>query len=305
LVTDLPTSATENWKFFVSSQLWPRGARFDVTGWLENFQAEELKFATRLLEGFTFFSTEIVEALFRGAFQNISQLVIDNKDNYFSASAQWNQFVDSAIVVRVEGRHSSDADSGFIFTRLARDTLGIAEDQILSPAKALERLRKMPRGNVVFVDDFVGSGEQFENTWNKIHQLSDMAHASFRSVVSTIGAGAVGFYYCPLVCTDKGRKHITSACPLVRLVPAHVLPESYSALSSGSVIWRDDMRIDGPEFVRTASEKAGIPDRDGEEGCWRGYKKLGLALAFSHGWPDAILPIFTHEANGWKPLLKA
>lgn len=305
MAIDLPPSAMENWKFLVTSQLWPRGARFDLKGWLENFDPEDVKYAVRLLEGFTFFSAELVEALFHGAFQNISQLVIQNKENYFSASAQWNQFVDSAIVVRVEGRHSSDADSGFIFTRLARDTLGIAEEQILSPAKALERLRKSPRGNVVFVDDFVGSGEQFETTWNKIHQLRDMVHLSFKSLVSTIGSGSVGFYYCPLVCTDAGRSHITKVCPLVRVVPAHVLPETYSALSAESVIWRADMRTDGPEFVRRASEKAGIPDRDGQEGCWRGYRKLGLALAFSHGWPDAILPIFTHEANGWKPLLKA
>lgn len=159
---ELPPTVAENWKFFVNAQLWPRAARFDPRGWLENFNAGDQKYAIRLLEGFTYFSGELVEALFRSAFQNLSQLVVQNKDNYFSASAQWTQFVESAILVRVEGNHSSEADSAFIFTRMAREIVGIQEEQILSPAKALERLRATPRGNVIFVDDFVGTGEQFE-----------------------------------------------------------------------------------------------------------------------------------------------
>lgn len=301
---ELPPTVAENWKFFVNAQLWPRAARFDPKGWLENFDVADQKYAIRLLEGFTYFSGELVEALFCGAFQNLSQLVVQNKDNYFSASTQWSQFLESAIVVRVEDNHSSDADSGFIFTRIARDIVGIKEEQILSPAKALARLRTTPRGNVIFVDDFVGSGEQFGNMWAKIHQLPDLAAASFKSLVATIGSHSVGFYYCPLVCTEVGYQHILRTCPLVKVVPAHILPSTYSALSDNSVIWRDDMKVAGPDFVKRASDKARIPFRDGQEGCWQGYRKLGLALAFAHGWPDAILPIFTHHENGWKPLLK-
>jgi hypothetical protein len=301
---ELPSTVAENWKFFVNAQLWPRAVRFDPKGWLENFDATDQKYAIRLLQGFTYFADELVGALFQGAVQNLSQLVVQNKDNYFSASAQWGQFLESAIVVRVEGRNSSDADSGFIFTRMARDRLGVQEGRILPPSKALEQLRATPRGNVIFVDDFVGSGEQFETTWSKIHQLSDLASASFKSLVGTIGSGAVGFYYCPLLCTEVGRDRIAASCPLVKVVPAHVLPETYSALSSKSVIWRDDMQLDGPLFIERASVKAGIPFREGQEGCWTGYGSLGLALAFEHGCPDAVLPIFTHQQNGWKPLLK-
>lgn len=301
---ELPPALAENWRFFVNAHLWPRAAKFDPKGWLENFDPEDQRYAIRLLEGFTYFSAELTEALFCCAFQNLSQLVVQNKENYFSAVAQWSQFQDSAIVVRVEDHDSSDADSGFIFTRIARDIVGIKDEQILPPAKALERLRKAPRGNVIFVDDFVGSGEQFENMWTKIHQLSDFASASFKSFVATVGAHSVGFYYCPLVCTELGKQHIFETCPLVKVVPAHQLPTSYSALSESSVIWRDDMKVAGPDFVKRASDKARIPYREGQEGCWMGYRKLGLALAFAHGWPDAILPIFTYNQNGWKPLLK-
>jgi hypothetical protein len=300
----LVLSHREKWQFFRLAQLWPRAIKFDPQGWLENFSSDELPYALRLLEGFVYYSDELVQHLFRSAFQNISQFVVHNKDNYFSATTQWSQFIDSIVVVRVEGRHSSDADSGYIFTRYAREVLGLDESQILSPVKALEHLRERPKGNVVFVDDFVGSGEQFDDMWRKVYSLENYAYASFNSLTSSASVTDIEFFYCPLIATEQGRNYIAEHCPLVKLVPAHVLPETYSALSSSSIIWREDMRNDGPEFVKRVSDRAGIPDLDGQEGCWMGYRKLGLALAFAHGWPDAILPIFTLDNGKWKPLVK-
>jgi len=297
-------SQIEKWQFFRQAQLWPRAVKFDPQGWLENFTPDEIPYALRLLEGFTYYSDELVQHLFRTAFQNISQLVVHNKENYFSATTEWSQFIDSLIIVRVEGRHASDADSGYIFTRYAREVLGLDESQIFSPAKALEKLRERPKGNVVFVDDFVGSGEQFEDMWKKVYSLEEYTYASFNSLTASASVTEIGFFYCPLIATEIGRNHIAENCPLVKLVPAHVLPETYSVLSNSSIIWREDMRTDGPEFVRQVSDRAGIPDLDGREGCWRGYRKLGLALAFAHGWPDAVLPIFTLDNGKWKPLVK-
>ena len=37
MAVELPPTVAENWKFFVNAQLWPRAARFDPKGWLENF----------------------------------------------------------------------------------------------------------------------------------------------------------------------------------------------------------------------------------------------------------------------------
>ncbi|MBB6135848.1 hypothetical protein HD842_004025 [Massilia aurea] len=294
----------EKWDFFRMAQLWPRSISFDPQGWIKNFESDELPYALRLLEGFTYYSDELVQHLFRTAFQNISQIVVKNKENYFSAVSQWTQFVDSLIVVRVEGRDVSDADTSYIFPRYARDVLGLQPSQILSPSKALERLRDRPRGNVVFVGDFVGTGEQFEEMWNKIYTLEDYSYASFNSLTSSASAIETEFFYCPLIATEIGRDYIKKECPLVKLVPAHLLPENYSVLSNSSTIWRDDMCQDGPKFIATVSERAGLSDLDGRLGCWKGYGKLGLALAFAHGWPDAILPIFTLDDGKWTPLLK-
>lgn len=294
----------EVWKYFVRVRLWPRQTQFDPKGWMSNFDDAERPFAARLLEGFTFFSNELVAATFRSVFKNLSQVVLRNRSNYLAAANEWAAFVDSVIVVRVAGQIASEADSGYIFTRLSRDVLGIAEGRLMSPQAALESLRKQPHQSIVFVDDFVGTGEQFVGMWERVHELSN-AWASFKSLALTSGAGSISFYYVPLICAERGRGYIAEKCPQVKLLPAHVLAPSYSALATDSVIWRDDMAATGPKFIEKVSERAGLRDLDGNEGCWRGYRRLGLALAFEHGVPDATLPIFTVANDNWKPLIKS
>lgn len=294
----------ELWKYFVKIGLWPRQIRFDPRGWMSNFSGAEVPLASRLLESFTFFSSELVEAMFRAAFKNLSQVVLRNRSNYLAAVNDWENFVSSVIVVRVAGKVTSEADSGYIFTRLARDSLDIHESCLLSPKDALESLRRTPQRNVVFVDDFVGTGEQFVEMWKRVYALSD-CWTSFNALALASGAEKIGFYYIPLVCADRGRQHIAENCPQVKLLPSHVLAPSYGALAPDSVVWRDDMAAIGQRFVEDASARAGLRDLDGGEGCWRGYRKLGLTLAFEHGVPDATLPIFTVSRDNWKPLVKS
>jgi len=292
----------DTWRYFVEVGLWPKRAKFDPASWLENFKPDEVALALRLLQGFTYFSGELVQQMFRSAFMNVSQIVVSQKGNYLSAKSEWSRFLANARIVRVTGETPSDADSGYIFSRLARDVLGIPEGQIQGPYQALRDILQNPDGNVVFVDDFVGSGNQFIETWERPQPLGSSQN-SFATIASAT-RGRIGFYYCPVICTDMGRQAIKAACPEVEVVPAHLIDSRHSVLSSDSVIWREDMRHEGPEFVRNTSARAGIADLQGKVGCWTGFQGLGLALAFEHNWPDATIPLFYWNQNDWKPLLK-
>lgn len=297
-----PTLPLERWKYFVDVQLWPKRANFDPAGWMENFTADEIPYALRLLEGFTYFSQDLVPQMFRSAFLNLSQIIVKQKFDLQSAKSEWAAFINSAIIVRVTGETPNDSDSGFAFARYARDFLNIPEHHILSPEDAIKRFNFCTEGNVIFVDDFVGSGNQFIETWQRPYPLSGPSY-SFEEL-NLSAKGKIGFYYCPVICTELGRSNIATDCPNVKIIPAHFYGSAQSAISPDSSIWRDDMQNEGPEFVRMASLRAGIPDLNGDVGCWRGFHKLGLALAFSHGWPDATLPLFYSTANNWRPLLR-
>jgi hypothetical protein len=279
-----------------------RTTQLDPRRWLENFTPDELPLAVRLIDGFTYFSHDLVKQLFRAAFLNISQLAVTSKDNYVAARTEWATFVNSVLVVRVTGESPSDTDSGFAFARHARDLLKIPEASIIGPGDAVRKLAKSGFGNVLFVDDFVGSGDQFVTTWQRRHELwRGGPLESLESIASA--ASQIAFYYAPCICTTEGAENILKVCPAVKISAGHMLDIRHSALSNPSFIWREDMAEDGPAFVRNSSGRAGIPDMNGDKGDWRGYQKLGLAVAFAHGCPDATLPLFTWSRNGWHPLI--
>jgi len=293
---------TDRYDYFTDVQLWPLRTVLDPLRWLSNFSASERPLANRLLEGFVYYSEPLVSQMFRATFANISQFVVRNKSNHLAASTEWARFLNSVKIVRVTGEQPNDTDSGYIFSRLAKHWLGFNQSQTIPPEKALELLIKNPRQNIVFVDDFVGSGNQFRDTWTRYYPVG-AGHYSFKTVADASPVTDTVFY-APVICTEYGKQNISKVAPNLKIVPAHLIGPQYSVLSANSIVWREDMAGEGPQFVEFSSRRAGIPDRHGEEGCWRGFHELGLAIAFSHGWPDATIPLFYFDQNGWKPLIR-
>jgi hypothetical protein len=293
----------ERWQYLVQVGLWPKKSIFDPSGWMSNFAPDEEKFALRLLEGFTYFSPELMAQMFHSAFLSLSQIVIARKDQYREAQQQWQDFVSSVLIVRVTGETPNDSDSGYAYARLARTKLGIPEDRIVRHDEALMLItHNSPPCNVVFVDDFVGSGNQFVETWRRIYDVAGY-DISF-DIASKLEGNGSRFFYCPVICTETGKKNIADYCPDVKIISAHFFDSRHSVLANDSAIWREDMSVRGPEFVRVVSTRIGLPDLDGQVGCWRGFHKLGLALGFNEHAPDSTLPIFTTNINGWKPLIR-
>ena len=281
--------------YFVNVQLWPTEQQLNPVNWLRNFLPEERDYALHLLNAFLFFSEPLTKQLLIAAFQALSMPVVLGKPPA-TARADWASFLDSVIVTRVTGEIPSDADSGYIFSRLARQELGLLEDQILAPEIAAEKILNQRSGRIVFLDDFVGSGRQLIATWNRA-MLIHGTDISFKALARAFSD--VEFYYCPLICTEHGLKNAHRECPEIHVRSGHLLPSTYNALHPNSVIWPPQLFREGPAFIEQASKRAGIPDNR-----WRGFHDLGLTLAFYHCIPDATLPIFYWNQNNWRPLME-
>ena len=199
------------------------------------------------------------------------------------------------MVTYVQGEEPNPTDSGYTFARKARQVLGIDEMQIAEPAHVLSNSRGSLDSPILLVDDFVGSGTQLITTWHREQRAE-----RFRSLAEAAEAG-VSIYYVPLVATRDGTAEIRQNCAKLEVFSAHVLDQRYSLVAPDSILWPEALRPHAQEFLWTASQRAGIPD-DYEYG-WKGFCDLALALAFSHSVPDATLPLFFWNRNGWKPLL--
>ncbi|MCY2928789.1 MAG: hypothetical protein NTV86_04715 [Planctomycetota bacterium] len=282
-------------EYFVDVQVWPLHQVLDPAGWLENFRPEEMDYALHLLCGFIYFRHPMVDQLFLAAFQGLSSKVIEDPLATDPRKA-WNSFLDTVVVTRVTGEQPHDTDSGFHFMRKARQLLGIPESRILSPQHVIDRLASGSSFSVVFVDDFVGSGDQFTTTWERMTPVNNGRHTSFAELASTT---CTAFYYCPIVCTQAGLTVITRACPGLSLLPAHILPPAYSTLDENSILWPVNLKAGATAFLQEASARAGI-----SAGSWKGYNDLGLAIGFEHSIPDATLPLFSWKQGNWKPLIR-
>lgn len=284
-------------EYFVDIQAWPLESDFDPRGWLDNFGADDQGLAALMLDSFLFYPSRMTDALFQSTIQGLSSRFLRHTKR--ESSAAWRKFIDEARFCIVTGEDPNPSDSGYIFARRVRTILEIDEERVLSPEQCLGFLDTNPQCPVVFVDDFVGSGNQFVNTWNR------RTFPRARSFSDHFNSHGNPFFYCPILATDKGAQLIRGSCPGVNLVAAHILDPLLSPLHPSTLVFPDDLRRQGHDMIERISNQIGVPsDSEYNIHYWRGYRNLACSLAFSHGMPDATLPIFHWEKNGWNPLMR-
>lgn len=287
-------------KFYMDVQLWPLHGKITPDLWLSNFTEAELPYAVQLLSFFLFMSEDIIDNLLVAAFQKLSREIVKSAATYEEGVRKWEDFCAAALITWIPGETPNFSDSGIMFVRKARQILGIQERNIVSPEEAIALINAGSTQPVVFFDDFVGSGEQCITAWSR--RYPTLRDASFQDLATLQPSQ---FYYCPLICTKYGYDRICGNCSNLNLNPTHVIGESYNVLSPASGFWPAAMRDDAPEVIKAASLRAGLPDTGGAVvNDWQGFHCLGLAIGFWNGVPDATLPIFYWEQNGWKPLMR-
>jgi hypothetical protein len=245
------------------------------------------------LESFIYIGPEMAEKIFFATFHALSNEVASGGLPYYRRQAAWLAFRSDAVFVHPTGEEPNDSDSGYHYKRLARKSLLVPEEAIVSNAEALGSSGSGK--HLIFVDDFSGSGNQFLETWTR--DYGGQGFDTFEEAAA--GGHFASVLYIPLIMTADSRERISLDAPAVKLRPGHVLPQSYGIGDPGTILMPDDLRPSALSVVRQASKRAGICAGD-ELGFW----DLGLAIAFEDSIPDATLPIFYHESSSWTPLLK-
>jgi hypothetical protein len=290
-------------EYFVDVQLWPLHHRIDSDGWLSNFTSHEMPYALHLLNSFVYFPDHFLDQMVRRAIREVSAVVAaPGAGSYEEVRTRWRDFLAGVRVSFPTDEVPNPTDSGHDFARRVRE-LGIPETQIHEPADLAARICAglKPTG-VLFVDDFVGTGNQFAAMWDRPYPVERGATESLRSLCVS---QSVDGFYLPLFCTERGRQRLATDAPEVRVMEGHLITERYSALNVDGIIWPESLAEHAKDFIRDASVRAGIPDTGGfTTDDWRGFASLGLTLAFGRFVPDATLPIFYWEENGWRPLIR-
>lgn len=292
--------------FLADANVWPHRGAIDVRQWLKNFKGKaELDVARNLLERFLFYPDRMTRELLRSAVRGIMPHLLDFSRPPAEVKGHWKRITEQMLVIPVRGETPSDADSGNRYIRLVRDNIGIPEERLKSAPGIFDKLSRPsdtdPYHIVVFVDDFVGTGTQFNTVWKRLHQTGPQTNVSFKTLSRL---QHTKFFYCPLVATSQGMEAIRQECgDELILCPAYVLTPEYNALHPNSRIWRDSLRVTGPRVLADIAERIGMPDTEGNSvDDWKGYGELGLGIVLNDSMPDACLGVFKYSADNWKPL---
>ena len=282
----------EKIEYFSDIQLWPRTVQ--PKRWLDNFPDCERPYAVHLLNSFVHFNQDIIDQLFVSAFQLLSAEVLPVGATLDEAVQAWADFRSRVLITPVSGENPSPADSGYRYATKARDLLNIPSSQLVTHEDALKAVVTDVTRPIIFVDDFVGSGQQILSHWKRRVTVNG-TKLSF-SLAAKAGIGPA--YYCCALATDYGVGRIACAGLPLTVRAGNILPANASAVASGSLVWPKSEYANGIAFLDAANARAGIKVNA------RGFHKLGLTLAIEGRVPDATLPIFLWAQNGWNPLFE-
>jgi hypothetical protein len=281
----------EKEKRFREFQIWPLAATLDIRAWIENFKDEHHDFALRLLEGFSYLADPVIDAMLLGAMQRLVS-------TFMAGKSSGADFFHETLFVIVQGESPSVSDSGHIYARKLRDKVGVKEGKIKAPAEALKIASSFR--NIVFVDDFIGSGQQMLHTWQRKHQLDSTIRMSFAELAAK---GNHSFFYCATVCSFIGHFNLSQDIPELQILAAHQLRKEDSLTYDNHPIWRGK-HAENMSLLQQYSKEAGYGAEDGGEDDWRGFHMQALGIAYWHSVPDATLPLFRSTRAAWKPLVR-
>jgi hypothetical protein len=283
----LSTRSDARSRFFERAGIWPR-TKVQPAKWLDNFNAENLVHASVIVDSLCYFNLALCEAMFEAALHSLSSNFIKTAN----AAQAWNEFLQNVAITNVEGDSPNPSDSGNVFARMARQRLGLNERQIVPCDGGL--LMWMAGKTIVFVDDFLGSGDQFIKTLTAPRETG----AGQMSFVDAKDHASPQIYLVTMVATSAGVARLKANFPWVTPVYSNVLYPQDGLMAADSAWWPKQMSAAGRNLIEQLSAKLGVSSAGG-------YTKDGFVLAFSHGTPDASLPLICFESADWSPLVRA
>jgi len=236
-----------------------------IEDWLNQFDDSDRPLILRLLEGFRYYSSRKVNHMVKDLYASVCSCLNT------SCRAVW--FVPVGYV----------AKSGSIIAYYFRMQNNLPQDRFLAPDD-IGSLDLASDTAVVFLDDFVGSGNQARQVWQNV-------------VLPVTGLKlAASFIYAVLVANKLGLENIQSSTGLLPLA-VEVIQDEARPFSDKSTVFTDQTEREmGKEVAKKYGEIL-YPNHP------LGYNDSQGLLGFFYSTPNNTLPIFWSSEGGWKPLL--
>lgn len=182
--------------------------------------------------------------------------------------------------------------SGPLVCRLLRRLLGLSDRWMIWPAQ-VDSLEHRDARLFVFVDDFLGTGSQAVAFFNGLKtRFKDKDNDTRRRQQ---------WVYAPFMACTKGIERMARRVPEISVTSAEVLECKHSLFHETSEYFKDGHNTpqSAIEFYKHMLSERGIAT---SHKYAFGFKKLQMAVSFSHATPNASLPLFWMSRDPLRPL---
>ena len=277
--------------------------------WLNNFTSDEEKyFCACVLDNLIYRSEDQTSALatqvFQRALPDVARLhptplgMVDDWLAMFCGASD-----PGARIVPVLKPGDMAGKSGDVIARLLRRGFRVHPGAVIQPNQC-STASAQGISTFIFVDDFLGTGNQFRET---------IIASGLEPLLSSAYC-----IYAPFAAHVKGIEFLSVLYPNLHLCPGEVIDWSHSIFHAECPAFSDGMNSvpEALAFYHELLEKRGLCNAALQStssipvdpalipwGSRTGYGDLGLAYAFSHAVPDNCLPIlWWSRGRNWNPL---
>lgn len=272
----------EGWSLFKGQEVGPERVR----AWLSQFQSPaDQRLMFRLISKLTFYSGSGIRAMLYEAHHRIARDLTAGvaRDRYGRGRMSRSDIVLSHV--------DGVGKSGAHYARLYASENGVYVDNILPRERLVEELRTRTKVEaVVFVDDFIGTGD------SSSENLSHLAETLERSDTSPLR-----WFFVALCGTDRGIANLALTAHRCEL-PLEILVCDQDAVVEGALTSADVFpdEADRAAAREIAYEKgAALVPRDP-----LGYGDMESLVVFDSSIPNNCLPILWHSGGDWIPLFR-
>lgn len=225
----------ERSKYLREVHALPLANEYDYNGWLQNFKKERnIEIACHILDFFTYFPKNMVNKMLKTSVGKAGFELSIHLKNW-----KHTDFFDRCYYSFIPGEDPSPSDSGNLFIRKLRDELEIPEDRLINYSEIHKTIETacvpLP---IIFVDDFVGTGQQCQKAWCKNRGGSE--NLTLEEIAQKYGHK---FVYAPLIVNYIGYDYITKHCKDLIITPAHIIGVEYNLFNQNCICWKNDINL--------------------------------------------------------------
>jgi hypothetical protein len=276
----------------IDRSIWSGMKPVRLRRWMKNFTTdEENYFAGCILDALIYRSDEQTTALVVQLFQRSLVDLARNDVPPLGLVDDWLKLLRAgdrrvklvAAVKRTDLTHKS----AHLISRLMKRQLSIHPQSIAKPWELDQHIMSGTK-MLVFVDDFLGTGQQFD-------ELLEQEHLDWIFSKAYV-------VFAPFVAHTKGIAYLKKKYPQLRITATEVLDGRHELFNPVARAFDDGLNTAdmAKQFYFDFLQKKGFSFPDGNR---EGFGGLGLTYVFEHAVPDNNLPLLWSPGTGdWMPL---